>query len=266
MSASQLPLTTESRVVSIHQPHYLPWLGLTAKIACSDIFIVLDNVQFEKNGWQNRTRYSTAAGLKFLTLPVRQGGIVSEKISIRDIELADQNAPTKHWKTLSQRYGRRPGWLRIAERLRAILNVRHERLFPICQATTELTLEIFHVKPKVIFASSLSAEGVKSDRVVNLVKAVQATHYLSGLGAKEYLDPAAFDRAGLGLAFQKFSHPRYLQSNGGEFASAAFALEWYIEDPDNAVGAFHEHLRQNTEQPPRCAVNSSVPDNSRSFN
>jgi hypothetical protein len=254
MSASPLPITAESRVVSIHQPHYLPWLGLIAKIACSDIFIVLDNVQFEKNGWQNRTRYSTAAGLKFLTLPVRQAGIVSKNIPIRDIELADRDATAKNWKTLSQRYGKRPGWPRIAERLKVILMNRHESLFPVCQATTELTLDIFRLKPEIILASTLSVEGAKSDRIVNLMKAVQATHYLSGPGAKEYLDPTAFERAGVGLNFQKFDHPRYTQSNDTEFIPAAFALEWFIEDPDNAAWAFHEHLRRNAEQAPRCLM------------
>jgi hypothetical protein len=236
----------------MHQPHYLPWLGLIAKIACSDIFIVLDNVQFEKNGWQNRTRYSTAIGLKFLTLPVRQEGVISKNISIREIELANRNAAAKHWKTLLQRYGKRPGWLRIEERLKAILLDDHERLFPLCQMTTDLTLEIFRLKPKIILASTLSVVGKKGDRIVSLVKAVQGTHYLSGVGAKNYLDPAVFDRASLGLSFQEFNHPRYAQSNGGEFAAAAFALEWFIEDPDNAADAFREHLRQNASQPPRC--------------
>ncbi len=249
---SPLPITAQSRIVSMHQPHYFPWLGLIAKIACSDIFIVLDNVQFEKNGWQNRTRYSTASGLKFLTLPVRQAGIISENISIREIELADRSAPAKHWKTLSQRYSKRPGWLRIEERLKAILVGDHEKLFPLCRMTTDLTFEIFRVKPKIILASTLSIGGKKGDRVVNLVNAVEGTHYLSGVGAKEYLDPVAFDRAGLGLFFQEFNHPRYAQSTSSKFIAAAFALEWFIEDPDNAANAFHEHLRQNADQPPRC--------------
>ncbi|MBI3637246.1 MAG: WbqC family protein, partial [Candidatus Rokubacteria bacterium] len=45
--------------VAIHQPHYLPWLGYLAKWAAADVFIVLDTVQYEKNGWQNRNRIKT---------------------------------------------------------------------------------------------------------------------------------------------------------------------------------------------------------------
>ncbi len=47
-------------LVGIHQPHYLPWLRYFEKIARSDVFVVLDNIQFAKNGWQNRNKIKTA--------------------------------------------------------------------------------------------------------------------------------------------------------------------------------------------------------------
>ena len=241
-------------VASIHQPHYLPWLGLIAKIACSDVFIYLDSVQFEKNGWQNRQRYSTENGLKFLSLPIQQKGIVSEQKTIRDVVLADTRAPWKHWKTLCQRYGKCPGWLVVAPRLEAILTGEEQKLLPFCLATMQLTLEIYRVQPRIVFSSDLNVEGQKSERVINLVKAVGATHYLSGEGAKEYLEMSAFEAVGLGLSFQEFTHPVYRQSAGTGFIPGAFALEWFIEEPDTAVAAFHEHLRHNPNQPPRCIV------------
>lgn len=261
-SAPQAPIPASATVASIHQPHYLPWLGLLAKIACSDVFIYLDNVQFEKNGWQNRQRYSTDQGLKFLSLPVQQQGVVSGQTEIREVRLADPRAPLKHWKTLFQRYGKRPGWPRLAPRLESILLGSHEKLISLCLATTALTLEVFQVEPRIVFASEVSAEGQKTDRVVNLVKAVSATHYLSGAGAREYLDPTAFGQNGLGLTFQEFTDPIYPQSTSQPFTSGAFALEWYIEDPDNAAAAFHEHLRRNAGQPPRClrrGINTRLP-------
>jgi hypothetical protein len=240
------------RVAAIHQPHYFPWLGLIAKIACSDVFVFLDDVQFEKNGWQNRSRYSTSSGLKYLSLPVRQGGIVSQHKTIREIELVDPTAPSKHWKTLVQRYGKRPGWPLVAERLEQILTARHERLISLCRSTTELTLDVFRVRPRFVSSSELAVDGMKGDRVVNLVRKVGATHYLSGTGAKAYLDAAVFERENLGLLFQEFTHPVYAQSTGRKFEPAAFALEWLIEEPDRAVEAFHAHLRGNPDQPPRC--------------
>jgi hypothetical protein len=239
-------------VVSIHQPHYFPWLGLAAKIACSDIFILLDNVQFEKNGWQYRTRYATAQGLKYLSLSVAKAGVVSQGLTIDAIRLADRRAPRKHWKTLQQRYGKTPGWPRIASRLEAILLADHPTLIPLCLATTQLTLELFRLQPKTVLASGLPVSGQKSERVLNLVRAVGGTHYLSGAGALTYLDQASFRRAGVGLSFQQFTHPTYPQSTRRPFAPGAFALEWYLEDPEGAVEQFHKHLERNPNQPPRC--------------
>jgi hypothetical protein len=56
--------------VGIHQLHYLPWLRYFEKIARSDVFIVLDNIQYNKNGWQNRNRIKAGDGALLLTVPV----------------------------------------------------------------------------------------------------------------------------------------------------------------------------------------------------
>lgn len=252
---SQPPTFAEAKqIVSIHQPHYFPWLGLIAKIACSDCFVYLDNVQFEKNGFQNRSRYSTDTGLKFLSLPVSKSGLISEGIAINEIKLAEPDASQKHLMTLKQRYGKCPGWKLLAPRLEAVLKESQEKLIPLCLATTALTLEIFRVKPKIVFSSDLPVPGQKSERVQNLVKAAGGDFYLSGTGAKVYLNQEEFAQAGIGLTFQSFAHPVYKQSTKAEFQSAAFALEWYLEEPDTAVETFHAHLRKNLEQPPRCLV------------
>lgn len=241
-------------IVSLHQPHYFPWLGLLAKIACSDIFIFLDNVQFEKRGYQNRAQYSTPQGLKHLTLPVLQKGTHSEAREIRDVLLNGADAAVKHFQTLSHRYGKRPGWKLIADRLESILTTPQERMISLCYATMELTMEIFCVRPKIRYASEMPADGKKGERVLNLVAAAGGKTYLSGTGARNYLEANAFKKAGLGLVFQEFSHPVYKQSTGVEFQPSAFALEWFIEDPDHAVEAFRAHLSANTTQTPRSLV------------
>ena len=46
-------------VVAIHQPCYIPWLPFFEKIKKSDIFVFLDDVQYQKNGWQNRNKIRT---------------------------------------------------------------------------------------------------------------------------------------------------------------------------------------------------------------
>ena len=56
--------------VAISQPTYLPWLGYFDLIDQVDVFVLLDDVQFEKQSWQQRNRIKTPAGLQWLTVPV----------------------------------------------------------------------------------------------------------------------------------------------------------------------------------------------------
>jgi hypothetical protein len=67
-------------IVTIHQPQYLTWLGFFNKCACSDILVLLDDVQFQKNGFQNRTKIKTDTGWQWLTVPVSYShpAIISE--------------------------------------------------------------------------------------------------------------------------------------------------------------------------------------------
>ena len=72
-------------IVAIHQPNYIPWLGFFYKIAKSDIFIFLDDVQYTKNSFINRNKIKTSQGSIWLTLPVRNKGRFGQLI--REVEL-----------------------------------------------------------------------------------------------------------------------------------------------------------------------------------
>ena len=49
-----------SRLVAIHQPNFLPWLGYFDKIVRADVFVILDNVQFSRGTLVNRVRVIVA--------------------------------------------------------------------------------------------------------------------------------------------------------------------------------------------------------------
>src|SRR5713101_6095158 len=92
-------------LVAIHQSHYLPWLRYFEKIARSDVFIVLDDVQYEKNGFQNRNKIKTAQGWTYLTVPV----LKPTARPITEIEI-DNGTPwrAKHRRTLELSYCKAP--------------------------------------------------------------------------------------------------------------------------------------------------------------
>ena len=86
-----------NRIVSIHQPNYLPWLGYFRKVAVSDIFIFFDNVQMPGGkSFVSRNRIKTKNGLQWLSVPVYGKG----KLPISSVLLADNKWKRKHLKTL----------------------------------------------------------------------------------------------------------------------------------------------------------------------
>ncbi|HMC74088.1 MAG TPA: WbqC family protein, partial [Terriglobales bacterium] len=76
-------------IISINQPAYLPWLGYFHRIAVSDMHIVLDSVQFEKNSFTNRNKARTAQGWCWLTVPVKTAGRFGE-LNIREVEIDNE--------------------------------------------------------------------------------------------------------------------------------------------------------------------------------
>ena len=95
-------------IVSIHQPAYLPWLGYFDKIARADLFIWLDNVQFQKNSFQNRNKILTKDGPVWLTVPMRTSGVLYET-PLKDVEIDNsKNWRVKHLSSIKMNYGKAP--------------------------------------------------------------------------------------------------------------------------------------------------------------
>ena len=93
--------------VAIHQPHYLPWLGYFAKWASADLFVFLDTVQYEKNGWQNRNRIKTPDGPRWLTVPVKAR--LGMTVSVVPIDTS-QPWRARHLRSIENAYAKAPRW------------------------------------------------------------------------------------------------------------------------------------------------------------
>ena len=92
--------------IAISQPTYLPWIGYLDLIDQVETFVLLDNVQFERQSWQHRNRIKTPSGLHWLTVPVlfrgRFGQLINE-VEIRDIEFW-----RNHLRAIELNYRRAP--------------------------------------------------------------------------------------------------------------------------------------------------------------
>ncbi|HVZ53576.1 MAG TPA: WbqC family protein [Pseudolabrys sp.] len=224
-------------IVSIHQPAYLPWLGYFDRIARSDVFIVLDNVQFERNSFTNRNKIKTANGPAWLTVPVRLSGHF--ETTIADIEIDDtQDWRRKHLRSIEQSYSRAPDFAEKFGRLSALYEDRQHRLAPLCVTQLRFWLGELRIDTPVLLASEQPVSGRKSDLVLALCRHAGATTYLSGPLGRGYLNENEFAEAGIAVAYHDFVHPAYKQQYG-DFVPAMAIVDYWMNSGDPAVFASH---------------------------
>ena len=241
-------------VVAIHQPSYFPWFGVLDKISRCDTFIILDDVQFNKRAYQHRTLYSSSHGPKYLTLPVFAKGHQKKNLQINEITLVDKHIFSKHLETLRHRYHKSPGWNQFKNLFSDTIENAYPKLIDLVMETFFSTLNVFKLAPEIIYSSELQCDGSKDDLMLALTRAVNGDTYLSGQGAKRYMDENKFTKAGIEVLYQNIIHPSYTQSHRSDFQFGCFALEWFIEDPENACSLFTSHIHDNGEIPPRCVA------------
>ncbi|HOY64779.1 MAG: WbqC-like protein family protein [bacterium ADurb.Bin236] len=202
-------------IVSVHQPHYLPWLGYFDKIAASDLFVLLDNVQYKKREYQNRNRIRTRQGVKWLTVPVATTGKYEQMTGEVEIE-SGASWREKHLETLRHAYSSAPHFKRVFEELEELYMGREwARLAEINSAMLAWFMKEMEIETRVALESELGTGGLSTERIVNICRAVGADVYLSGSGGRDYMDEALFEKAGLKLEYQKYEHPVYPQVHGG---------------------------------------------------
>lgn len=186
--------------VAIHQPQYWPWLPYLLKIEDCDLFIFLDSVDFQKNGLQNRNQIKTAQGAQWLTVPVKQ----RLGQSLRDT-LIDNSSDwrRKHWQTVRQCYNKAAHFASYAAELEALYAREWSGLAELNITVTKMLMRWMGLSTAVLQSSALNVGGSASELILGLCLEVGAKHYLSGTGGLNYLNPEAFEAAGVQIEYQE---------------------------------------------------------------
>lgn len=198
--------------ISINQPAYLPWLGYFHRIAVSDIHVVLDQVQFEKNSVTNRNKIRTATGWSWLTVPVKTKGRFGE-LEISKIEIDNTTKwIDKHWKSICQYYGKAPYFNQYAPVLDDIYGRTWERLTDLtAEMNNYLMCDVLKITTPLRYGTEMHTTGKKDDLVLNICRDMGATTYLSGPFGRDYLDEKKFQQAGIQIEYHDYVHPEYRQ-------------------------------------------------------
>ncbi len=202
-------------IFTAHQPAYLPWLGLIHKIAISDAYVHLDNVQFEKNSFTNRNKIKTANGPIWLTVPVFLKDHI--KKTIKDIKIDNtKNWRQSHLKSIYLNYKKAPYFNKYADFFEQVYKKEWDSLSDLNDYMLQCLLKELGVKVKYYKASELNLQSHKSDLILEMCKKLEANLYVFGALGRDYAKKEDFTKEGIKAYFQDFKHPEYPQL-WGEF-------------------------------------------------
>jgi len=196
-------------IVTIHQPSYLPWIPFLEKGLRSDVYVMLDNVQFEKNSETNRNRIKTGQGTTWLTVPISR----QSHTLICEVQIPEAHAGwrRKHRRTIEENYRKAPHFDVVAPPLFNLLDRNWESLSPLNLAVDKLFLEFAGFSGRILSASEMEVPGTNWRKVLEICQALGADTYLSGLAGLDYMDLPTFDKAGIKVLFQQYEHGEYPQ-------------------------------------------------------
>lgn len=201
-------------IVSAHQPHYLPWIGYIHRILLSDVFVLMDNMQYTKYNYISKNRILGKNGIISIVVPVNYDG--KSKTLIKDVKIDSVSGSymlKKHLKSITLNYSNCQGFEEFYNVLERAINVNEKFLIDLNRKIIEAILDYLQIKTKIILASESEIEGNKEDEMfLSLLSKTSCDKLLLGLGAsKNYINVDAVKGNGYSILYQNFSHPIYDQ-------------------------------------------------------
>ena len=190
--------------VAILQSNYLPWLGYFDIISSVDLFIFYDDLQYTKNDWRNRNKIKGPCGLQWITIPTGQ----NLKRLICEVEIKNKVWQQKHWKSLKNCYAKSP-FFSYYEKFFEDFYLKNtwRNLSDLNQyLIKKISHDFLDIKVEFDDSRNYFLKSSKGDRVIELLKKVNATSYLSGPSAKKYLNESSFRENDIKLDWMNYDN------------------------------------------------------------
>jgi hypothetical protein len=168
------------------QPTYIPWAGYFSLISLSKHFFFLDDVQLVKQSWQTRNQINLSGQAFWMSVPV-----FHKKLDqlISETEIDDRTKwRSKHIKTIQMNYSKAPYLKQLGYLFEIIADKNIQKLSEFNIKIISETCKQLNLKTLMHVSSTFTEKSSdRSQRLIDLCKAVQCETYLSPAGAKEYL-------------------------------------------------------------------------------
>lgn len=233
-------------MIAISQPTYFPWIGYFSLIMNSDIFIFLDDVQFDKRSWQQRNRIKSNLGEQFISVPVKTKGKRNQLI--KDVEISNVNFYREHLKIIKFNYSKSkyfdkifPYFSDLEKKMSNEINLSKVNIILIDQI-----FKILNLDKKIYLSSDLNVQGKKTSKLINLCNHFKDKNYLINSGALDYLknDFDLLNDENIKLYLLEYNKIEYNQLYG-DFLSHLSIIDLLFNEGDNSINILNKSFKFN---------------------
>ncbi len=207
--------------ITIHQPDFLPWLGLYNKISKVDELVVLDHVANNPRDsafWCRRVQMLIGGSPSWISVPlIKPKGIINLPINQMEVNLAESKQIRKTLESIRINYARAPFFSQAFELVSEYFESTEKNLFSRNFHFLKRTMELMNIKPAIILSSTLDCSQSSTSLLVEILKKRNGTHYICGAGAAGYQKDELLVDAGIEVSYNSFHHPLYKQFNSNTF-------------------------------------------------
>src|SRR3972149_8076204 len=192
-----------SKKVAILQSNYIPWKGYFDLMNMVDVFIFHDDLQYTKSDWRNRNLIKTPNGPKWLTIPCG----TNEHRLICDVELKDSSWQLSHWASIKTNYAHSEYFKNYQSFFEEIyLGTQWRNLSEMNQAIIiRIARDLLGISTEFEDSRKYFLTQRKAERVKELLIKADATEYISGPAAKDYLSEEFLAEAGIQLTWMDYN-------------------------------------------------------------
>lgn len=210
--------------IVISQPMLFPWVGMLEQIRISDIYVYYSDVQFPRRGFVNRVQIKTANGIKWMTVPIREA---PRDKRIDEIGISHQkNWRRQHLEMLRQAYARAPFRQDMLTLVEEVYDNDYHNIAELGEASVIALCRYFglHEQRRFLRSADLGVGGGGSHRILGIVQALRGGRYITGWGARNYLEHDLFEKNNIRVEYMSYQKLHYPQQHG-EFTPFVSALD-----------------------------------------
>jgi len=190
------------KTISAHQPAYLPWMGYFHKIINSDIFIVMDSVQYEKNSFINRNKINTPNGDIWLTVPVLTKDYKTKQL--KDLEIQNNiKWKQKHVDSIFFNYKKTQYFKYYYPVIKDMYQISHNNLGDLLKHQLKVLLNLLEIDTKIVYLSDLNINSSKQELIKDMCLSTDSNEFIFGSQGKNYAEKNYFDKNNISIKFQE---------------------------------------------------------------